>query len=511
MKMRSIYIVFFMMLFLFSACEKVWEEHYGTYPETVDENLWDMMEKESSISGFLELLKVHQLDTLFQTDIAYTVFLPTNDALQQFDQSLIDTTLLKYHLVNHFIQSESISQSRKVMTLSRKYALFQRTANELKLDGILLNYESPLYRNGKFFIMDQVAQPLPNLYEFFAKNNAVVKLYIDSQDSSVLDLSRSKPIGFNEEGNTVFDSVNVVYNLFEEEYFPVRDEFRNKTATIVFPLADDYNAALTFMAQNMGSGYTDYRDIPSIWQQEVLVPYLLEKGVFENMLEPEDFVVSTETNLLKMKNILGDSVVVTYIPTGKSICSNGYAYNYSNFVIPDSLYNKGTKFELETLLEETGINRYAWGEEAKVYSDEVMVPFKEYIATASNDSILRVLFPLGYEGSYSLEFMSQNLFPRRYVMVVRTHMDIGGIYDIYVNDELVKTFDYYDFIRFRGIMPSVTGGRYVPVGRFNSFDFYVDNIHEFSKAKIRFEYKGPGRASSNGLVLDYVEFIPVVN
>ena len=51
--------------------------------------------------------------------------------------------------------------------------------------------------------------------------------------------------------------------------------------------------------------------------------------------------------------------------------------------------------------------------------------------------------------------------------------------------------------------------RYLPEGRFNKFDMYVDNITEYSRAKIRIEYKGPGIGTpSNGLVIDYIEFIP---
>ena len=94
-------------------------------------------------------------------------------------------------------------------------------------------------------------------------------------------------------------------------------------------------------------------------------------------------------------------------------------------------------------------------------------------------------------------------------MAISTHMDIGGIYDIYVNNVLVKTFDYYSYIQGRGVIFSVTGDRYIPKGRFNKFDMYVDNIEEYGSAKIRIDYKGPGFVASNGLVIDYIEFIPV--
>jgi len=269
------------------------------------------------------------------------------------------------------------------------------------------------------------------------------------------------------------------------------------------------------MAQFMN--LIDYNDIPEIWQQEILVPYLLKQGVFENMLEPIDFMWKTKRDTLKLKNILGDSIQIFYTPADKAICSNGYAYNYADFAVPDSLYKEASRLEGESLLEATGIDKYAWNDRAKVISDKIIEPYREFVTTASNDSILRVLFPLKYNGNYSLEFKTGFLFPRRYVMVVRTHMDYGGIYNIYVNDELVKTFDYYDYvINWGGIIYSVTLNSetldynyFIPEGSFNKFDMYVDNLTEFGRATVRFEYIGPGNAPSQGLVIDYIEFLPV--
>jgi hypothetical protein len=190
------------------------------------------------------------------------------------------------------------------------------------------------------------------------------------------------------------------------------------------------------------------------------------------------------------------------------MCSNGYAYNYETYVIPDSLYNGGTKHEGERLLTKKGLNKYAWHDSVTVKTDISLVPLQELIQGASNDSIIRVTFPKGYKGKFSVEFKTPKLFPRRYVMVVSTHMDIGGIYDIYVNDKLAKTFDYYAYVTGRGIINSVTGVRYTPRGRFNKFDMWVENIDVYGSAKVRFDYKGPSTVASNGLVIDYIEFIP---
>ena len=141
--------------------------------------------------------------------------------------------------------------------------------------------------------MNKVALPKPNLYEYISATNPVLKRYIDSQDSIIVDKELSRPIGFDEYGNTIYDTVAIIYNEFEEEFFPVKEEFRYQTATIVFPKEENYNDALTNMAISMNCGYNDYNDVPMEWQDEILIPYLLEHGIFENMVEQEEFLEET--------------------------------------------------------------------------------------------------------------------------------------------------------------------------------------------------------------------------
>ncbi len=78
----------------------------------------------------------------------------------------------------------------------------------------------------------------------------------------------------------------------------------------------------------------------------------------------------------------------------------------------------------------------------------------------------------------------------------------------YVNDVLVKTMDYYDYVPNRGVIYSVTGKRYLPQGSYNKFDCWLENLTEYGKAKIKIVYTGPSTVLYNGLVLDYIEFIP---
>ena len=507
------------IIILLTGCEKYWDEHYGTQPETVNMNMWEAVQKESNLTSFVQYMKEFRYDTLFLKDNGYTLFIPDNEAFTQFlDTGQVTPSILNYLVSVHVIQSGSIQGKRKIQTMGEKFALFEKLNNAFLLDGILLNYESPLYLNGKYFTMDDVALPKPNLYEFFAAYNPILKDYIDSQDSIILDKEKSVPIGFDEYGNTIYDTVSTIYNSFEEEFFPVRDEFRNQTATIVFPLEDDYNAALTEMAQVLGGSFQDYNDIPLGWQNEVLIPYLLEYGVFENMVEEYEFIKEDPEDTLKLKNILGDSIIIEYQPADKALCSNGYAYNYEDFTVPDTLFTGITKLEGEWLTDEYGVNKFTWNEDVKVTSTVAYEPTQELIKsgiyTASNDSIMKVIFTKGYTGTYTVEFNAfafevYNLIPRKYLMVITTHMDVGGIYNIYVNDELVTTFDYYTFVRLKGLNWSVTGTRYINKGRYNKFDCFVENITDYGIANIKIEYAGPSSMIvTNGLAIDCIEFIP---
>jgi hypothetical protein len=62
------------------------------------------------------------------------------------------------------------------------------------------------------------------------------------------------------------------------------------------------------------------------------------------------------------------------------------------------------------------------------------------------------------------------------------------------------------------VMPSVVSGeRYIAQGQYQKFDFWVDNLTEYGRAKIRFEYKGPSTNSNikwDGILLDYVGYYP---
>jgi uncharacterized surface protein with fasciclin (FAS1) repeats len=493
------------------SCKEDWNAHYDVQVETVNANVWDAIQKDDSLSLFVQYVKNYQLDSLFSKDQTYSLFIPTNAAFAKFVYSDNATRILLAYCISPFyIQSGSISEKKKVQTLADKFALFERNGSSSFFDGVPLTFESPLYLNGKYFIMDEIAYPKLNLYEYFAANNPLLKSYIDSQDSIIVD-PRSRPIEIDSLGNTIYDTIAIIYNKFEHIYFPVSEELRYKTATFVFPKQEDYYAGLDTMAQALGGIYNDYRDIPMDWQNNYLIPYLVEHGAFENLLEEIDFLPKPGNKIRKLKNLLNDSILIDYEVGQKTICSNGYAYNYANFRVPDTLWASTIRFETEKLVRLTVNGTYTWKDGVDVSSTSFL-PLKEVAkGIASNDTLLKVNFPSGTK-NYSLEFNIDNLFPRKFLMVVRTNTNFGGLYDIYVNDVLVRSINYVtDFkgARCTSVDPSITTPYFAKNGHI-SFDCWVNNLTEFGKAKIKFVYKGrpAGYIGYNALAVDYIDFIP---
>ncbi|MFC2091131.1 hypothetical protein ACFLT1_10190, partial [Bacteroidota bacterium] len=106
MKSTKFILSFLLIILLVPACMEEWDEHYNTPPETVDKNMWDVLQEIDSIRDFIGYIKELQIDTLFEKNATYTIFVPTNDAVDDYIiQDSITSTLIFNHISNHFLQS----------------------------------------------------------------------------------------------------------------------------------------------------------------------------------------------------------------------------------------------------------------------------------------------------------------------------------------------------------------------------------------------------------------------
>lgn len=501
------------LLLVASGCEKLWDKHFEVNEDTVDQPMWDYIRSQDKYSVFVSYMEEYQLDTIFDGNASLTLFVPDNEAFESFNPDTGDVSImLQYHILKYLFSIYNVTEEKLLQTSSGKFSQAEFYNGEYRYSGVRISWFSPLFLDGRIYEIEEVAYPLPNLYEYIAQTCQVLKDYIDSYDSVLLDYGQSKPLGFNDEGQVVYDSVYSIVNYFDSLYFPVNSEDRYTTATFVLFSDEEYYSALEEMADNMAGDLT-VSDIPMVWQEEVFIPELLSTGLFPNTLEYEDLMKG------KLKNVQGDSAVVDYTnidPDSRLLCSNGAAYNYTSFKVPEYLYQGEVRIEGESMVDSLGSGLYYWKPQFKVSGESEAVatnPVKSYSQGAENDSLMILTFPSQpFEGEFKLEFSFKNMLPQRYQLVWAANYRPSGVYNIYANDELIK--EKFDMFGLRKTVYGELGDFYLPDEQGNNkLDAVLDNITEFGDIKITIEYDGRGGTTSvvpvNGINIDYIALIPI--
>lgn len=506
---RKFYIVILVLFAGVLSCEKNFDEHYGAKEETVNMKLWDVISANPDYSEFVAALTETGLDSMFQQGRSLTLFIPNNEAFASVEaDSFALVTLMQFHMLDYLFNMISVVESRILQTSAGKFSLAELYNGSYQYNGSAILESSPLYLDGRYYEIGDVALPNPNLYEYIANNASVLRKYIDGFDSILLDLEESTPIGFDSLGNTVYDSVYTVVNYFDTLYYPVKEEHRSRTATFVLFNDQQYADALDEMALNLGGAMQSGEDIPKSWQDNVLMPELLSKGAFPNSLHYEDFLGG------ELRNIEGDYVEVdpsVIDPESRSLASNGVTFDYSSFTVPTYLYKGEIYIEGEHMVDSLGAGTFFWKPEYVVSGDQAVVsafPSKIISEGARNDSVVVLPFPgLNYSGEFNFEFYFNDLFPQKYLLVWGANYRPSGYYQIYVNDELIREFDTFNL---RSTVPSVVPGvYYAPTKNGNNmFDAWIENLTDFGDVKITIKYLAPGKYSTNGFSIDFISLTP---
>lgn len=488
---------------LLDSCEDPWADHYQDVPEKVNIKLWDALKEEERFSSFVQYMEAQSLDTLFEEGLSHTLFIPSDEALEgMLDTAANASEILRYHIVKSLFIGDNQAEEKQLLTSLGKYVLFQLGNGFSSFDEIPIKYSSPLHLDGKYYELDGLALPRPNLYEYIANNNPFLKGYIDSKDSIYMDRELSTPIDFDELGNTVYDTVFGLVNIFEYEYFPISEEFRDRKASFLLFSQEQLDAALDEMAMNINLG--NGNDIPDRWKSEVLMPALMTSAIFKGQLEYSDLMKDTLTS------ITGSEVVIDHTnvnPDSRFRCSNGMAYLFDQLIIADSLYLGGIRKEGEHLVDSVG-ETYNWKDEVILDGETNGIPASLKSNYGSGGRVLSV--KLSPELSYSVEFQIKNVLPMRYRFLWRGNSSLAGKYRIYINGEIIGEFDTWEF--FQKKIWSVKDGIVYRKddGDYNIKDFWVENLTEYGDVSVKIEFLEPSefRPYDVGMIIDYVELIP---
>ena len=496
---------------LIFGCQKEFEQYYYTDTEaSVDTDILTLIKENEEYSQFVDLLEDYKIDTLLDQGKVYTFFVPDNDAISNMEEGMLgDKELIEYLITESYVNLNQIKDQRKIQTLGGKFALIEKsgTSDHSLIDGTLITKGSPLANNGRYYEIEEIVQPKPNLYQYIAVTNEFYRSYLDSRDSIYLDKELSTPTGYTPDGLTIYDTVLTTVNLFEENYFPVSQEFRDYNATMLLFTQEQYDQALGIISDQLN---IPFEDIPLIWQNEVLLPYLLDRSVFRNILPYSAF------SLGRAKNILGDSVdiVPENIAPDFFECSNGRAYNFIDFTVPELLYKVKDTTAMASLLFFKGSGLWGWRDEVTL-SGQAFNPLHSTNSFSTFGNTMIVDMGKNFTGDFSFAYNHEYIFPATYKLSIRANLSKTGVINIFVNGKQYPVDindgkgpqEDFDLFNLRnGVISSVTNEFYPFLNNFCTFDILVDNISDYGEVEVKIAYVRPSERNVNncGINIDFI-------
>jgi hypothetical protein len=147
-----------------------------------------------------------------------------------------------------------------------------------------------------------------------------------------------------------------------------------------------------------GENFTDHKDIPESWQFDVLLPRVIEDGIFEGALQYNDFSKG------RLRNIAGDSVDVDFLNIDENfrlVASNGIIFKYKNYKVPEAMYLLERKVQGEHLIRPVGAGTYGWKQGVVTSGGAGRAPTLSYSAAADNDSLIQLDFGTRFNGQFN--------------------------------------------------------------------------------------------------------------
>lgn len=178
-----------------SACKKQWDERTEAVDQQLDKNVVQQIQENGNLSTFSGYLTKLGYDKLLAGSKTYTIWAPTNQALQGIDPATVnDTAKLKKFVNNHIASQVYLTTAPKptmrVRTLGGKNVTFTSTT----VEDAQITTANQYVSNGVIHVIDKAIPPKMNISEYIRSLNGVAdkhKAYILRNDTNYVDTSKA--------------------------------------------------------------------------------------------------------------------------------------------------------------------------------------------------------------------------------------------------------------------------------------------------------------------------------
>ncbi|MFD2162112.1 fasciclin domain-containing protein [Paradesertivirga mongoliensis] len=182
-----------------SSCEKKWDDHTAVTEPNFSSQLLDRINSNPDLSKFAEYLVQTNYDDTLGTGKAYTVWAPTNAALQALDPEVINTQAkLELFVANHISNLSFLTASAKngmvrVKTLNKKSVSFTPTT----VDGSVMTSKDLYLGNGVLHIISTAITPKPSAWQLVMSTNSLQKQELETITFTRYDPARAEVTGID--------------------------------------------------------------------------------------------------------------------------------------------------------------------------------------------------------------------------------------------------------------------------------------------------------------------------
>lgn len=202
----NVYLVLACIAILFAGCSKKWDEHNEVTNPILNQKLLDKINADPELSKFSEFLVSTGYDSVLASSKTFTVWAPTNAALQAVDPALIDTKdELKLFVGNHlanqtYLTIATAPASIRVRTLNGKNVTFSATA----VDGVPLASKDFYVGNGVLHTISTAIIPKVNAWEYLMSTTGIQKDELVKLNFTFFDATKAEETGVDANGNTIY-------------------------------------------------------------------------------------------------------------------------------------------------------------------------------------------------------------------------------------------------------------------------------------------------------------------
>lgn len=329
--MKHIAYLVVLVLLTFS-CKEKWDEHYGDGQKSKDVvsplNVLDYLKSKSEYSKFVEALEKTGVDQQLMRNQDLTVWAINNENMTELEGTS-DTSRMEYHINNLVFGKEKLEDGLRMRSLNGKYIMVATSGDDLSVAGSIILKTNMYCQNGVIHEIETPMQSVISIYEYLLSLGDEYSTIVDTifnTNDTIFDIANSTPLGIDETGNTIYDSVFIIGNkLFEGIDFS--SEFVQ--ATMFLPNNDVVDNCLQTFGEQLiaiGREYT--------MEDTVMAMSWIKEAIFFDHIISDYYA---DQDLFSAFDKVWRTTVQQVNPERKFM-SNGLVYEVTKMKIPNNVF-----------------------------------------------------------------------------------------------------------------------------------------------------------------------------